>query len=141
MFSFSRICTVIWNCSLEISFRAAVAELKIFAKLLEFYFFAKNSVILPNFMGRKFYRKTQFPHSFGQFWKLCLSAKFPHHRIKWYGGIFSQWNLQCKAIVSNFLRTCVYANIWLCIAFTSLRVRLIISNLHFTRKNCMPDDK
>ena len=37
----------------------------------------KNTAISPNFLVWKFCGKAQFPHSFGQFWKMQLHPKKP----------------------------------------------------------------
>ena len=42
---------------------------------------AKNTVISPNFLVRKFCENAQFPEIMQ---KLCLSTKFPHQEIKWH---------------------------------------------------------
>ena len=47
---------------------------------------AKNTVILPNFMLWKFYRKAQFPHSFGRFANhISVTAKNTLISPKWCG--------------------------------------------------------
>ena len=56
---------------------------------------AKNTVISPDFLVWKFCGKVQFPYCFGRFArnyktirKRCLSAKYPHQKIRWNCGIF-----------------------------------------------------
>ena len=56
-------------------------------------YFAKNTVISPDFLVWKFYSKTKFSHSFRWIaWngmrKLFLSTKFPHQEIRWNYSIF-----------------------------------------------------
>ena len=44
--------------------------------------------VITNFLVRKFCGKTIQGNSPETMWKLCLSAKFPHQKIRWNYGIF-----------------------------------------------------
>ena len=63
---------------------------------------AQKNVFSPDFLVQKLFGKERFPHGWGNspetMWKLCLSTKFSHQKIRWNYSI-----LRSDQLSKNFL--------------------------------------
>ena len=66
-------------------------------------FTAKNTLISPNFLVRKFCGKAQFPHSFGRFARNYAETEFPQNFHSWKSGEIAVFFAVIVAFFSQFL--------------------------------------